>query len=617
MPLSKVLLKPGVNREKPRYASEPGYYDCDKIRFRQDFPEKIGGWLRQSNNTFLGICRSLRAWNQLDGKRLIGVGTHLKFYIENNTQFNDVTPVRTTANLATDSFDTTSGSSEVVVTDAEGANVKIGDFVTIAGASSVGGVDPNGEWQIIAATATTFTIDVGVNATSTASGGGASATAEFQINIGNELDVPSSGFGAGQVGLGPYGIGSSTQTEFRLWNQADFGEDLVYGPAGGSLYYWSVSSGLTSRGVLVSSLSGASDVPERQDVLLIADLSRFVFVFGTNVIGTSTYDPLMIRWSDQENVADWTPKATNQAGSLRLSRGSRIVSAVQARQEVLVFTTEALYSLQFLGGAEGWGAQLVGENITIASQRCVAYANGISFWMGLGKFYTYDGTVRPLRCDVRKFVFEDFNYKQLPQVFGGTNEEFHEVWWFYPSKNSNTVDRYVIYNYREDVWYYGAMGRTAWQDAMDNGKPMATTYDGRLVIHELGVDDGETPVVKPIEAFVQSNEFAIEDGDSFMFVRRVIPEVSFEGSTAARPAVTFSLRPLRNPGSGYTVPASEGYISADEARVWASGEIDSYTDQLNLRVRGRQMVMRAESDQKGCQWQLGAVRLDMRKDGRS
>lgn len=614
MPLKKLLLKSGVNRENTRYTSEGGWYECDKIRFRQGTPEKIGGWQRISSTTFQGVCRSLWNWVTLGSQNLIGVGTNLKFYIEQGGAYNDITPLRGTVVL-TNPFETTSGSPIVVVTDANGGFVD-GDFVTFSGASAVGGVTPDGEYQITLTTTTNeYTIDVGTAATSTATGGG-TVTAAYQINTGAAFAVPLTGWGASFWGSGTWGVGATSTDTIRLWSQSNFGEDLVFGPRGGPIYYWDATGGIATRGVALSSLGGASNVPTSQRLIEISDINRFVFAFGANDFGSATVNPMLVRWSDQGSAVDWTPSVTSQAGFLTLSRGSEIVTAKQSRQEVLVWTDAALYALQYVGAPVVWSAQLVGENTSIAGQNAVAYANGVAYWMGKDKFYKYDGRVQPLRCDLRKFVFDDLNSQQYDQVVAGTNESYHEVWWFYCSNDATQNDRYVVYNYMEDVWYYGTLARTAWLDSGLRDNPLAATYSNNLVDHELGTDCNETGVTYPIHAYIASAEFDLDDGHQFAFVWRILPDIRFDGSTAASPSATMTLLPLANSGSGYNNPESVGGNNSRPVTRTAVLPVEEYTGQIYTRVRGRQMAIKVESTGEGVQWQLGAPRIDMRPDGR-
>jgi len=620
MPLQKLAFKPGVNREKTRYANETGWYECNKIRFRQQLPEKIGGWQRISGNSFQGVCRSLWAWVTLIGVKLVGVGTHLKFYIEKGGEYHDITPIRaTTTNAAT--FAASNGSTTITVTDSS-HGAALGDFVTFSSAVSLGGVITaavlNAEHQIVSVpSANTYTFTSSVAANSSDSGNGGSATdAAYQISTGPETVSPRSGWGAGEWSESTWSNGGASPVSLRLWSQSNFGEDLVFAPRGGALYYWDATNDVTTRGVLVSSLSGASNVPTKQNKVFISDINRFVFSLGVNTLGTSVLDPMLIRWSDQEDVTNWTPSATNQAGSLRLSIGAEIITAIQSRQALNIWTDSALYSLQYLGGQIVWGAQLIVDNISIASPNAVATANGVSYWMGKDKFYIHDGRAQPLPCDLLRHVFSDFNLAELDQVFGGTNEEFHEIWWFYCSAGSTTIDSYVIYNYQDKIWYYGTLARTAWLDSGMRSFPLAATYNYNLVNHEQGINDNETDTEAAINAYITSGEFDLNDGHKFSFVWRVVPDITFNGSTTESPSATMTLYPLRNSGSGYNSPASEGGDSSGTITRSATVPVEAYTDQINTRVRGRQMAVKIESTASGVQWQLGVPRLDMRPDGR-
>jgi len=610
MPLKKLQLKSGINRENTRYTSEGGWYDCDKIRFRQGTPEKIGGWQRISSTTFLGVCRSLWNWVTLGSQNLIGVGTNLKFYIENGGAYNDITPLRGTVTL-TNPFETTSGSPIVEVTDANGGYTD-GDFVTFSGASAVGGLTLNAEYQLTeTTTANVYTIDAGTNASSSATGGG-TVTAAYQINVGPAFVVPLVGWGASSWGSGTWGIGATSTDSIRIWSQANFGEDLIFGPRDGGIYIWDATNGLTTRAVPLT----GTEVPTSQKLILVSDINRFVFCFGTNEIFSPTINPMLVRWSDQEDATNWSPAATNQAGDLILSNGTQIVAAKQSRQEVLVWTDSALYALQYVGAPAVWTAQLVGENISIASQNAVAYANGVAYWMGRDKFYMYDGRTQPLQCDLRKFIFNDFNEEQYEQTFSGTNESYHEIWWWYCSSDSTVSDRYVVYNYLEQVWYYGTMSRTAWLDSGLRNYPLAATYSNNLVNHEQGVDDNETATTAAIPAYVSSAQFDLEDGHQFAFIWRVLPDITFDGSEIGSPSATMTLLPLQNSGSGYNSPASVGGSNSAGITRTATVPVEQFTGQVYTRVRGRQLAIKVESSEIGVAWQLGSPRLDMRSDGR-
>lgn len=618
MPLQQLKIIPGVNRENTRYASEGKWYESDKVRFRQGTPEQIGGWVKVSSDTFLGVCRSLFSWVTLAALRLLGVGTNLKFYINRDGIFYDITPIRTTIALGSDPFATVNASTTVTVTAASHGAI-VGDFVTFSGATAVAGLDLNGEYQVTIVTGTnTFLITAASAANATTTGGGASVSAVFQINTGPAIQLPSYGWGAGYWGSSTWG--NSTQmagAELRLWSQANFGEDLIFGPRYGGLYYWDSSVGVGSRAVSIAAMGGASSVPTVQQVMLVSDASRFVMVFGCNEIGSSTLDPMLIRWSDQESYLEWYPSATNQAGSLRLSHGSEIFSALQVRQEILVWTDVSLYSLQYTGAPIVWSSTLLADNISSGHPNSPAVASGVAYWMGKDKFYMYDGRVQTLNCDLRQYVFSDFNYAQSYQVFGSTNEAFNEVWWFYCSASSETIDRYVVYNYMEKIWYYGTLGRTAWIDAGLVQYPIAATYNNQLVYQENGVVDGEGATDAAINSYITSSQFDIGDGHNLAFVWRMLPDLTFRGSsTTVTPQVTITLLPLQNSGSGYTVPPSVG--GSNEGTVVRTGtyDVDQFTGQINTRIRARQMSMKIESNTLGTQWQLGYPRIDIRPDGR-
>ena len=617
MPLRKLNLRPGVNKEVTRYVDEEGWFDSDKIRFRAGYPEKIGGWQRISANTYLGVARSLSNWVTLSSQKLVGIGTNLKFYIEKGGEYFDVTPERTPSGVSlTDPFTTVSGSTTVTVTDANGGYIN-NDFVTFSGAAAVGGLTLNGEFQITYSTGNTYTIQASSAASSSASGGG-SVTAKYQINVGPEFVVPLVGWGAGGWDEGTWGNGATSTDSLRLFSQSNFGEDLIFGPRGGSIYYWDASNadGLNGRAVELSTLSGASNVPVIQNFIFVSDVSRFVFCFGANTLGVTTQDPMLLRWSDQEDPTNWTPSATNQAGDLKLSIGSEIINAIQASQEILIWTDAALYALQYVGAPIVWGSQLLADNVSIASQNSATFAAGVTYWMGLDSFYVYDGRVSVLPCSVKRHVFRDLNSEQIEQSFAGSNEAFSEIWWFYPSTDSTTVDKYVVYNYEQNIWYVGSLSRSAWLDAGVRKFPTGATYSNNLVTHEDGLDNNESGTNTAITAFITSGEFDIDDGDRFSFIRRILPDITFDGSTADSPTATLELLPLQSSGSGYNDPRSEGGSNSASVIQSATVPVEKYTTQVNTRVRGRQLSIKVQSDALGVQWQLGAPRLDIRSDGR-
>jgi hypothetical protein len=842
MTLQKLVLKSGINRENTRYTNENGWYECDKVRFRQNTPEKIGGWQRISANTFLGVCRSLWNWVTLAGQNLLGIGTTVKFYIENGGSYYDVTPIRaedTLTNPFTTGYSTLSatitavdtsltvasgtnfppngvvligteqiaytskatntlsgltrgyngttaaahtsgdavGSYNVTVTDAYGGFFN-NDYVTFYNASAVGGITVSGEYQLTYLTTTTYSILTTTAATSAATGGGTVYVA-YQVTTGSATYIPQVGWGAGPWGTGPWGIGNTdvitANSGIRIWNQVNWGQDLIYGPRGGPMYYWNAAIGYTNstvtmtiaspcvvtsgaslpnntaltltttgalptglvpgvtyytryitsttfylsatstevsfaaacsgsgantltvteiysgtivsgmtviylfsgsylslgtltftgsgsggvgtytvsagvtvtsqsmtsstlintsgtqsgiqaispRGILLSSLAGADGyTPLYQNTFTVSDTSRFVIAFGTNDYGSTVLDPMLIRWSDQESLTVWYPAATNQAGSLRLSHGSKIVTTLQSRQEIVVWTDSSLYSLQYLSPPVVWGSQLLADNVSIAGPNAAAMASGVTYWMGVDKFYKYDGRVQTLRCDLRQYVYSDINEQQFDQVFASTNEGFNEVWFFYCSKNSNAIDKYVIYNYFEDIWQYGTMARTAWLDTGLRNYPLAATYSYNIVNHEYGVDNNETGTTQAITATITSAQFDIGDGQNLAFVWRMLPDLTFRGSTSGTtPALTMQLLPLLNSGSGYNDPKSVGGTSTDASQAVTATQVypidlDTYNGQIYIRIRGRQMAMRITSNQIGTQWQLGSPRIDLRPDGR-
>jgi hypothetical protein len=633
MPLQKILFKPGVNRENTRYTTEGGWYECNKIRFRQGNPEVIGGWEPFSTATYQGVCRSLWNWALLDGTNVIGVGTNLKFYIEQGSLFYDVTPLRVVPapTINNNPFVAINGSAVITVTDTNHGCVT-GDFVTFSGATGLGGnitaTVLNAEYQVTVLTANTYTFVASATANATdasgSPGGGASVVAAYQVNVGPAIPVPLTGWGAGawgQTGT-TWGFGGTSTSSLRLWNQINFGQNLIYGPRGGPIYYWDATGGVTTRGVALTSL-GDAETPVVQNSFIVSDASRFLIVFGTNdpnSASPNTLDPMFIRWSDQEDPFTWIPSVTNQAGSLRLSHGSEIITYVQTRQEIVVLTDSSVYSLQYLGPPYVWGSQLLGDNISVMSPNSVVIASGVVYWMGVDKFYMYDGRVQTLNCDLRRYVFQDLNQEQSLQVFCGTNEGFNEVWWFYCSANSTTIDKYVIYNYAERVWYYGTMERTAWLDSGLLSYPIAAKYNsstvtGNLINQETGLNDNTDGTALPIDAYISSSEFDIGDGHNFGFVWRVLPDLTFENAEAApngdAATVTMTLYGLANSGSGVTSDVSKPVAKSNTYVI-----TEEFTGQIFTRMRGRQMIFKIGSNQVNTAWQLGAPRIDIRPDGR-
>jgi len=631
--LLPIMFRPGVNREQTQYASEtvgtnsPGFtivgswYKSQLVRFRQGFPEKIGGWYPLSLNTYLGVCRSLFNWFSLTGISLIGVGTNLKFYINEAGSFYDITPIRGTQTL-TNPFTAIAGQSTITV-NATAHGAVTGDFVTFSGATGLGGnitaAVLNQQYQVTVLSVNVYTFTATATAnTSDASGspGGGTVTATYQINTGPAIEVPLYGWGSGTWGSGVWGTSSSTTVGLRLWSQANFGQDLIFNPQGGAIYYWAYSTTFSSPGVNISTLSGASDVPIIANFIFVSDASRFVFAFGTNTLGGSTLDPMLVRWSDQESVTMWTPAATNQAGDIRLSRGSKIVACVQNRQEIVVFTDTSVYSFQYVGTPAVWGSNIVGDNISIMSQNAAILAAGTTYWMGVDKFYKYNGTVSTLRCDLREYIYSNINQNQSQQIFAGTVEGFNEIWWFYCSQNSTTIDSYVVYNYQDDIWYYGSMGRTAWIDSTALRYPVSANYNNTLVYQEYGLNDNTNGVDLAMDSYIQSSEFDLQFGNRFAFVNRILPDVTFRQSTATSPQVTMTLIPMQNSGSGYNSPQATGGSNIATVTRTATAPIEQFTGQVFIRLRGRQLIFQIEGNQLGLQWQLGTPRIEVKPDGK-
>jgi hypothetical protein len=733
MPLQKLQFRPGVNREGTTLANEGGWFECDKIRFRSGYPEKIGGWVIDTgtyyNNgisaappagAYWGVCRAMWNWNTLAGQNLLAIGTNLKYYIQNGPDgvFFDITPLRNPAGtaVASNAF-TTANTSTTVTVNAPGHGAQTGDFVTISGVGgAINGIPAaalNKEFQITYLNANQYNIVVSSPATSSGTTGAATFT--YQITTGLETYTVATGWGAGT--WGGYALGSTTNTlngainssatsivltsatgfsasgtividtesitysgistntltgcvrgangttaaahltgavvtqvtsafsgwgvaasgtgvgqQLRLWSQANYGENLIFNPRGGAMYYWDVNANINTfdRGVVMKAgdtVGGAvmqATTPSLVNFVMVSDASRFVIAFGCNdptgVYATATQDPLQIRWSQQEEYYTWTPATTNQAGDYRLSRGSQIITAQQTRQEILVWTDAAVYSMQYLGPPYVWGFQIMGDNISIAGPNVVSVANNVTYWMGTDKFYMYSGRVETLPCALRQYVYDDINMEQSYQFFSSTNEGYNEIWWFYCSANSTVIDKYVIFNHLERTWYYGTMGRTAWLDSPLRDVPMSAGYAGShcgtLIYQETGNDDGTTTPPSPIISYCQSSDFDIGDGHNFGLVTRIIPDLTFDGSDVANPTVVFTVRPRQNPGANYGSSDSPDVVSVNNYSGQRYYNVQQFTQYVYVRVRGRQMAFRVGSNELGVAWQLGAPRLDVRPDGR-
>ena len=703
MPLAKLQFRPGINRETTSYTNEGGWFDVDKVRFRFGLPEKIGGWLKTSATYFLGTCRALHPWVALDGSRYLGVGTHLKYYINEGGGYNDITPIRATtaagdvtfqaaattlaANVAANdttialtsatNFPTAGGrikiNSEILTYAAVSGSDLIGclrgqngttpaahsstdavtcatltvtnnnhgaldnDFVTFSGASTLGDQITadvlNQEYQITAvvdsdtyqiesrtvSTIASITTTTGLNqtyvfATSSDSGtGGASVVGTYQINTGLDTTITGNGWGAGAWSRGTWGSGFALNVSgqtLRIWSHDNFGEDLLINVRDGGIYYWDKSSGLATRAVALSALSGANAAPTIAKKVLVSDRDRHVLAFGCdpeNAIGTQ--DPMLIRFSSQESVTDWAATATNTAGDLRLGSGSQIVNALETRQQIVVFTDTTLYAMQYLGPPFTFGVNTLSENVTIAGPLAAIAIEDNVIWMGQEEFYIYSGAVQRLPCSVRDYVFTDMNTDQMEKITAATNTAFSEVWWFYPSANSTECDRYVVYNYQQQIWYYGTLSRTCWLDRGVESIPVAASTDHALYFHEVGFDDGSVEPALPISAYIESSQMSLGEGDQFVFLRRLIPDLTFRDSTAASPTATFTLKTRNFPGGNYLQTNSKDVVKT------ASVPVEQFTDQVFVRLRGRSFAFRIDSDDLGVTWRLGSPRVEVQPDG--
>jgi hypothetical protein len=716
MPLTKLQFKPGINRETTSYSNEGGWFDSDKVRFRMGFPEKIGGWVRQSIYNFLGTCRALHPWVTLSGDKLIGVGTSFKYYINEGGSYHDITPIRIASSAVTFAAgaDTLNGAinnvaqdiilnsvtgfptggglikigteqinyagitsstltgcvrgvngttaashsnsasvtcATLTVTDPDASGAVVDDFVTFSGAASLGGVITaavlNQEYQVTriinanifqiearsVATIQEITTTSGLNPTfvfantSDSGNGGASAVGDYQINVGLDTSVLGTGWGAGVWG-GEGNGGTSGTTgnitgwgdasditipgdKMRIWSHDNFGEDLLINVRDGGIYYWDKSSGLNNRAVLLSGLANANRTPTIANQILVSDKDRHIIAFGcdpeTNI---GTQDPLLIRFSSQESLTDWAAETTNTAGDLRLGSGSKIILAVETRQQILVFTDVSLHAMQFLGPPFVFGINTVSENITTASPMCAVAVNDSVFWMGRNEFYVYSGAVERIPCTVRDYVFSDFNEDQIEKVSAATNSSFSEVWWFYPSASSEENDRYVVFNYAQQIWYYGVLNRTFWIDRGVDKTPVAASSDHYLYNHEVGFDDGSTVPASAITSRIESSQMSLGDGDQFAFLSRIIPDITFRNSTTTTPAVTFTLGVRNFPGGQY--------LNTDASSVGktSSVPVEQFTTEVRTRLRGRSFNLKIESTETEMGWRLGTPRVEVRPDGR-
>ncbi len=717
MPLQKLQFRPGINKETTSYSNEGGWFDCDKVRFRAGFPEKIGGWIKNSVDPFLGTCRALHAWMALSGEKFIGVGTSFKYYINEGGSYQDITPLRGTPSAVTFSAgaDTLNGAitdseksitlnsasgfptggglikigaeqinyagitsstltgcvrgvnettaashpnsasvtcATLTVTDADGHGAVENDFVTFSGVASLGGVITeeviNQEYQInrivsevvfqiearIVSTISSITTTSGLNPTfvfantSDINNGGGSAVGTYQINTGLDTTIQGTGWGAGVWGGEGNGGTSGTTgnitgwgdasdltvsgATLRIWSHDNFGEDLLINVRDGGIFYWDRSNGISARAVSLASLGGSTNsIPTVAKQVLVSDKDRHIIAFGCDsetAIGTQ--DPLLIRFGNQESLTDWSAKATNTAGDLRIGSGSEIICAVETRQQVLVFTDVSLHAMQFLGPPFTFGISTISENITTAGPLCAIAVNDNVFWMGREDFYVYAGSVNKLPCTVKDYVFSDFNQNQIEKVVAANNSSFSEVWWFYPSASSDENNKYVIFNYEQKIWYYGNLSRTAWMDRGVDELPIAASSDHYLYDQEIGLDDGSTVPASAIAAKIESSQIDLGDGDQFAFLSRIIPDITFRDSTINNPAVTFTLGVRNFPGGNYL------HTDANPVGKTFSIPVEQFTKEIRTRLRGRSFNLKIENTGIETAWRLGTNRVDVRPDGR-
>jgi len=635
MPLSKLQFRPGINKETTSYSNEGGWFDCDKVRFRAGFPEKIGGWAKKTPNSHLGVTRALHPWQTISLANYLGVGTNEKYYVLYGGAYYDVTPLRATTSAGDVTFSATDGSSTITVTDTSHGAI-VGDFVTFSGAASLGGNITaevlNQEYKIVTVpTANTYTITarevnpvsritvngiytpVAVTANSSDSGnGGSSTVGAYQLNIGLNTSITGDGWNAGTWGRGTWNSATTPTVEsvLRLWTHDNFGEDLVINIFNGGLYYYDSSSGLTNRAVVLSSVAGAVSPPSVAVKVLVSDVDLHVIAFGCDSEDDpGTQDPLLIRFSDQRNALDWKATVDNTAGDLKISSGSKIITAIETKREILVFTDTSIYSMQFIGPPDTFGITIVSEGISIRSPNSAVAIEDNVFWMGNNEFYVYNGAVQKIPCTLRDFVFSDFNNLQAEKVFAGVNSSFSEIWWFYPSADSNEIDKYVIYNYQQQIWYFGSLPRTAWLDRGVNELPTAASPDYYLYNHETGDDDGSTDPVTAITAHIESSQMDIGEGDQFTFISRIIPDITFRNSEIGKKA-SLSLKARNFPGGNY--------LQTDSAEIskTATVPVEQFTNDAFIRLRGRSFALRVESTETGISWRLGSPRIDIRPDGR-
>ena len=621
MPLQKLVFRPGINREGTAYDNEGGWFDCNLVRFRKGRPEKFGGWEKLSSSTYLGTARALHGWISLGGTKYLGIGTHLKYYIESGTVFNDITPIRLTTSAGDVTFSATNGDATITVADTAHGAVK-NDFVTFSGASSLGGnitaAVLNQEYQIATiVNANSYTIEAKdtsgatVTANSSDSGnGGSSVVGTYQVNVGLDVFVPGTGWGIDGWGAGTFGSTSALDAtnQLRIWSHDNFGEDLIINPRAGGIFKWTENNGVTTRAVELSGISGANLVPTVGLQVLTSEKDRHLIVLGADPISgssrTGSIDPMLIAFSDQENELDFEPLTTNTAGSLRLSSGSAIIGGVKARQEILVWTDTSLYSMQFIGPPFTFGINLINEGVGLVGPKAAVTAPQAVYWMSYNNFYVYNGSVQHLPCSVHNYVFNDINLTQSFKINAFTIADKNEVGWFYCSASSSEIDRYVIYNYAENIWFYGQLVRTAWLDAGIENYPRAVG-NSYLFQQEKGFNDDGSPMTN---VFIESSDMDIGDGEQFSFIKRIIPDYKF----------------IQDDNNGnVNVVLKTRNFPGDSLTTNSTSAITSSTQQVFVRSRSRQMALRFESDDDATNdgnlsigWRLGATRIDIKPDGK-
>lgn len=618
MQFLKLQFRPGLNTDVTSYTNEGGWRDGDKVRFRDGFPESIGGWERLNDEAFIGTCRSLHPWTALDGSQFIGIGTHLKLYLAQGGGIFDITPIRQTTAAGDVTFSATSGSSTIVVSDPSHGAI-LGDFVTFSAAVSLGGNVTadilNAEHQITKITdSNTYEITVSVTANASDTGnGGAAVVGQYQISVGLDDPVVGAGWGADAWGDGGWGDPATTTlpgAQLRVWSQDNFGEDLLANIHDGGIYYWDRSSGVASRAVALSSLAGSQKAPTVAKKVLVSDTDRHVIAFGCDgEFSIGTQDPLLIRFSDQESLTEWRSLPETTAGSLRIGTGSEIITAVETKQQTIVFTDVSLHALQYVGAPFTFGISEIATGTSIISQNAAVAVNDTVYWMGDGDFYVFDGTARRLPCPVRTKVFDNFNYAKSEKVVAGANADFSEIWWFYPCSETTECTRYVVYDYGQNLWHFGTLGRTAWMPRGVLGYPVAAAADNYLYYHEFGINDGSTNPPSAISSYIESSELDLDDGYRYMLISKIIPDITFRGSEGT-PRATITLTAQNFPGSPLGDDETGTVIRS------ATVPVEQYTEQNFVRLRTRSVRFKLEANQYNTAWRLGSPRLGVRPDGR-